>query len=137
MLLRLRAQVRSLCFCLHSLILVSGGPESSPVPQATSTKTTVTTSTSTNTAAPSKKVNIGAIVGGAVGGIAVLVAICGLTVFIIIRRRRASAPNVPVTNNAHTYTSPQNLMSGLDNYTPPVPSTMTSGRLYVSPACYH
>ena len=116
--------------------MVSGGPESSPVPQATSTKTTVTTSTSTNTAAPSKKVNIGAIVGGAVGGIAVLVAICGLIVFIIIRRRRASAPNVPVTNNAYTYTSPQNLMSGLDNYTPPVPSTMTSGRLYVSPACY-
>ena len=106
--------------------MVSGGPESSPVPQATSTSSTITHST---------KVNIGAIVGGVAGGIVVLVAIGGLIAFIIMRRCRASAPIVPVTNNA--YTSPQNLMSGLDNYNSPVPSTMTSGRLYVSPACYH
>ena len=114
--------------------MVSGGPESSPVPQATSTSSP-TTVTSTHTAAPSKKVNIGAIVGGVVGGIAVLVGISGLIAFIVIRRRRASAPIVPATNNA--YASPQNLMSGLDNYNSPVPSTMTSGRLYVSPAHYH
>ena len=106
--------------------MVSGGPESSPVPQATSTSSTITHST---------KVNIGAIVGGVAGGIVVLVAIGGLIAFIIMRRCRASAPIVPVTNNA--YTSPQNLMSGLDNYNSPVPSTMTSGRLYVSPAHYH
>ena len=106
--------------------MVSGGPESSPVPQATSTSSTITHST---------KVNIGAIVGGVAGGIVVLVAIGGLIAFIIMRRRRASAPIFPVTNNA--YTSPQNLMSGLDNYNSPVPSTMTSGRLYVSSARYH
>ena len=117
--------------------MVSGGPESSPVPQATSTssKATVTSSVPTHTAAPSKKVNIGAIVGGVVGGIAGLIALGGLIAFAVIRRRRRSVPIVPVTNNG--YTSPQNMMSGLDSYNSSVPTTVTSGRLYVSPAGYH
>lgn len=110
----------------------AGGPESSSVPQATTTssKTTVTSTAPAHTTAPSKKLNIGAIVGGVVGGIAGLVAIGGLIAFAVLRCRRPSVPIVPVTHTGNSYSSPQNLMTGLDSYNSSVPTTMTSGRLY-------
>jgi len=110
----------------------AGGPESSSVPQATTTssKTTVTSTAPAHTTAPSKKLNIGAIVGGVVGGIAGLVAIGGLIAFAVLRCRRPSVPIVPVTHTGNSYSSPQNLMTGLDSYNSSVPTTMTSGRIY-------
>jgi hypothetical protein len=109
--------------------MTAGGPESSPVPPATSATSATTakaTATNTSVAGTSKKVNIGAIVGGVVGGIAVFVFVVGLIVFIM--RRRKKSVSTPSTTTYAPYSSPQ--MSGADmNYNSTVP-TMTSGRIY-------
>jgi hypothetical protein len=113
--------------------ITAGGPESSPVPQATSTTSATTanatataTATNTSVAGTSKKLNIGAIVGGVVGGIAVFVLAAGIIVFMM--RRRKQSASTPSTTTYAPYSSPH--MSGADmNHSSAVP-TMTSGRIY-------
>ena len=90
---------------LHSLILVLGGPESSHVPQSTSSTNPITTSiptsvasTTTIVAATSEELNVGAIVGGVIGGVAFIVILifAGVVgVFIFLRRhnRYATTPS--------------------------------------------
>ena len=133
---QLRVQVRlSEPIGLHSLILASlaGGPESSSVPQATSSSIAiVVTSTSTPTsvaATKSKKSNVGAIVGGVVGGLAFLGIAVGLIAFVILRGRKRSAPTTS-TYSAVAVTSPELMMS--NGYHSTI-STMPSGKIYVSP----
>ena len=113
---------------LHSLILVSGAPESSPVPQATSSANPLATSTSVaNTS------NVGAIAGGVVGGVAFIGVVAGLIAFTILRCRKRSAPT-PSTHTAYTSLQNLNMMSDGNNSTVP---TMTSRKFYVSPAGHH
>jgi hypothetical protein len=118
---------------LHSLILASGGPESSSVPQSTSSPTIHTTAASTSApttvaTASSKKSIVGPIVGGVVGGIALLGIVAGLIAFICMRNRKRSTP-IP-----STYASPQTMMSDVDmKYGSTNPMSMASGKLYVSP----
>jgi len=102
----------------------AGGPESSPVPQATSATTPVATSTHSSVPGNGKKLNIGAIAGGAAGGVAFIVLV-GLIVFIMRRRKSRSTPSTTAYN---PYGSPQ--MSGADmKYDSTVP-TLTSGKIY-------
>ena len=72
----------------NSLILVSGGPETTPVLQSTFAAPT-NGATSTNPA------SVGPIVGGAVRGIAIIVA--GLIAFLFLRRRKQLVPTPPNT----------------------------------------
>jgi hypothetical protein len=75
-------------------------------------------------------VDIGAIVGGVVGGVSFVGIGSGLIAFIILRKRKRFA-TTPSTYTA--YASPQTMMSeGEMKYNSTVP-TMTSGKLYVSP----
>ena len=122
---------------LHSLILVSGGAESSPISQATSTPATptatATSAPSAHTSSPAsqgQKLNVGAIAGGVVGGVALIGIIAGLIAFIIMRRRKSSV-STPSTYIA--YGSPQTVMNDADmKYNSTIP-----GKLYVSSAGYH
>ena len=135
---------------LHSLILVSGGPESSPVPQATSTASTASTtpaspnpnstpdnSTPNSVSATSHKLNVGAIAGGVVGGVAFVGILAGLIAFSVLRYRRRSVLTSPSTNNANALLQPM-MSDGEMRYNATVPAmsnvSMTSspGKLYVS-----
>ena len=138
---RLRMQVRSLSYRSAFADLVLGGPESSAVPGATTSttpspfitpiSTPIGTSTFTSVAAPSNKVNIGAIVGGTVGGVAFIGILAGL-IFIILRRRKTSSSS---TYSAYA-SQQQPMMSDMDmKYNSAVPTM--SGRVYVSPAGCH
>jgi hypothetical protein len=137
----------------------AGGPESSPLPSATSSTSTSATSTPatvtgttfisfggpepspfvTSTSTPitviatSKKSNLGAIIGGAVGGVAFLGIVVGLIAFIFLRRRRRpaatpstyySAVTSPDINGDMKYNNSINSPGRL--YNPNDPSTFPS-----------
>jgi len=91
-----------------NVAMTAGGTDSSAVPQATSSTSTTSTATATHSVVLSKKVNIGAIVGGVVGGLAII-AVIGLIAFIIIRKRKQSSPSLitPSTSTYVPYASPQ------------------------------
>ena len=112
-------------------MLVSGGPESTPVPGATSS-TAASTVTSVASTSTGKKVNIGAIAGGAAGGVVLIGIIAGLTAFIIMRRRKAS---VSTPSTYTSYGSPQTMTNDVRYNS--TGTTTTSGRRYVSLAGYH
>ena len=76
--------------------MVSGGPESTPVPQST-------IAVPTNGATSTNPASVGAIVGGVVGGIAIIVS--GLIAFVFLRLRK---PLVLTSPN----TVPRTVMSG-------------------------
>jgi len=101
----------------------AGGTESSPIPQATSATTPVATSTSSSVPGNGKKLNIGAIAGGTVGGVAFIVLV-GLIAFIMRRRK---SPTTPSTTAYNPYGSPQ--MSGADMKYDSVPTT-PPGKIY-------
>ena len=109
--------------------MVSGGPESSSVPQATSSTVLIPTSNS-NSVATSNNLNVGAIAGGVVGGVFFIGIVGGLIVFTIRRRGKRSA----LPPSTYTpYASPQTMISDVDMKYSAIP-TMTSGKIYVSPA---
>ena len=103
--------------------MVSGGPESTPVPQPTSTIPTIT-----SVSDPGKKLNVGALVGGLIGGLAVCGIFAGVFVYTIVRCRK---PPVSTPSTYTAYGSPQTMTS--DAKRTPTLLTMTSGKTtYVS-----
>jgi hypothetical protein len=112
-----------------SAAMVAGGPESTPVSGPTGPTTPAITSTSTPTsssaAATSQKLNVGAIAGGAVGGVAFVGIIGALIYFATMRRRR---PSVPTPSTYTAFASPM-MSDGDMKYNSAVP-TMTSGKIY-------
>jgi len=105
----------------------AGGPESSPLPSATSSTSafvTFTPSTPTTVAATSKKLNLGAIVGGVVGGVA-FVGIVGLITLMFLRRRRRPALT-PSTYSAVGLPGSDGDMK----FNSTIPTTMMPGKIY-------
>jgi len=114
---------------LHLLILASGGIESSPAPQSATA-----TATSTSTVRSGSNSKVGAIAGGVVGGV-VFLALLGVLIFLILRRRKQSAP-VPSTYNS--VASPEPAMGYNEvKYNNLVPSSAAPGKIYVSPVKHY
>lgn len=90
-----------------------------PPIRGTNTKTIETpTGTPPLTTLPAKsKAPIGAIVGGAIGGVALIGIVILIVLFVLKRRKRLNKPNQPPPANAPTSTPPLNSLS----YNPPVP----------------
>lgn len=129
--------------------MASGGAESTPVPQATSTSAGATatgtsalanspsTPTFVGSSSSSKKVNAGAIAGGVVGGVVFLAIVGGLIALILLRRRK----NLQTARIPSTYTPSGKADSAMAygdmTYNNVVPTSMTPTKVYVSPVGHH
>ena len=106
------------------LILTSGGPESSAVPQATTSSTPIASSTSPATS----KSNAGAIAGGVIGGVAFFGIVAGLVTFIVLRRRKRSSSSGLTPSTYSSVGSPGMGYADGSNF----PASMGPGKVYVS-----
>jgi len=105
--------------------MTSSTAAASPAYTSTAFDSSSTTpSPASGNTAPAKKSNVGAIAGGAVGGVVVLGLIAGLVAFLAVRKRRASKSvsspadgymnSPPPTSQQSMYSSPT-YKSNIDN----------------------
>lgn len=113
--------------------MASGGTESTASSQPTATGTSATTATTTSAAGKSSKSNVGAIAGGVVGGV-VFLALLGVLITLILRRRKQSTNPTPYAAAAYNpVVAPEPAMSYANtSYNPSIPSAMVPPKIYVS-----